>query len=66
MLHMDKEVPWAPLISSTHDETPNIVDENMAPDAFSLLSEIMSRSPTWAPDLPLVGEGSISDFYLKD
>ena len=66
MLHMDKEVPWAPLISSTHDETLNIVDENMAPDAFSLLSEIMSRSPTWAPDLPLVGEGSISDFYLKD
>jgi DNA polymerase len=53
------------VVSMTHDEVICLVRENEAEDALAHAIEIMSRSPEWAPDLPLGAEGKITDHYGK-
>jgi DNA polymerase bacteriophage-type len=53
------------VVSMTHDEIICLVPENEAEDALTHSIEIMSRSPDWAPDLPLGAEGKITDHYGK-
>lgn len=48
-----------------HDEVCILVEESKAEQALQAAEVAFSTSPTWAPDLPLVGEGRITDVYTK-
>ena len=52
-------------VSSTHDEALFLADEVQAEEALARGLEIFSRSPAWAPDLPLSAEGGYSTCYSK-
>jgi hypothetical protein len=53
------------VISMTHDEIICLVPESEAEDQLAECIRIMSKSPSWAPDLPLGAEGHIADHYGK-
>jgi DNA polymerase len=48
-----------------HDEIVISASEENASAAKSTLDEIMSRSPDWAPDLPLAVESKIVPYFQK-
>lgn len=54
------------IIFHVHDEIVAEEPEETAADCLRYMSKCMAISPDWAPDLPLGGEGYISDFYKKD
>jgi DNA polymerase len=63
MYAMDNDID---IIFHVHDEIVAEEPEETAEDCLRYMQECMSISPIWAPDLPLGGEGYISDFYKKD
>lgn len=53
------------IVMHVHDEI--IVDVPVEDtDAYRRISEAMSVSPSWAPDLPLRGDGYETSYYRKD
>lgn len=54
------------IIFHVHDEIVAEDPAGTADECLQYMIEQMSVSPLWAPDLPLSGEGYISDFYKKD
>ena len=50
-------------VLSVHDETVLLVPDNSADWALKRIMEIMSEPPSWAPDLPVACEGSITERY---
>lgn len=46
---------------STYDDVVAVVPEAAAEDALAFMVQEMSRTPDWAPGLPLIGEGKIGD-----
>lgn len=54
------------IIFHVHDEIVAEEPEETADECLRYMSEQMAISPDWAPDLPLGGEGYVSDFYKKD
>ena len=46
---------------STYDDVVTVVPEDAAADALAFMVQEMSRTPDWAPGLPLIGEGKIGD-----
>jgi DNA polymerase len=47
-----------------HDEV--IISEPIGGRGVPDVAEIMGRTPSWAPGLPLRGDGYACDFYMKD
>jgi len=58
-------LPYAELVGHVHDEVVVVVDEAQADVALSAITEILSTSPDWAPDLLLDAEGHIMKRYKK-
>lgn len=54
------------IIFHVHDEIVVEEPEETADECLQYMEQQMAVSPLWAPDLPLSGEGYISDFYKKD
>lgn len=54
------------LIFHVHDEIVAEEPDNLADDVLRYMQEIMAISPDWAKDLPLSGEGYVSQYYKKD
>lgn len=50
-----------PVVASVHDE---VLSEGVQPDEPTFV-ELMSKSPDWAPDLPMAVEAWVGDRYLK-
>lgn len=48
---------------TVHDE---IIGETDAPETLQEAEEIMGRAIEWAPDLPLRGEGFVTQYYMKE
>lgn len=46
-----------------HDEVITVVPETQAEDAKAYIQQAMSKSPVWAPDLPLACEVGIGERY---
>lgn len=46
---------------TTYDDVVTVVPEDAAQDALAFMVQEMSRTPDWAPGLPLIGEGKIGD-----
>ncbi len=64
MLEVDRAM--IPIVMHIHDE---IVVEALkcdSEDVLERLCTIMGKSPAWAPELPLRGDGYITDYYKKD
>jgi len=59
------EAAGIPIIMRVHDEVVCLVPEESAQERLNQITEIMSTAPTWASDLPLAAEGSISKVYKK-
>lgn len=51
------------VVMSTHDEPVCSIREDRAEDALQFMLEVMHRSPTWWPDIPLKAEGAIGNRY---
>jgi len=63
------EAAGLPVVGHVHDEAIIEASYRTWPnprDALFQAEEIFSRRMPWAPDLPLAGDGFISDFYRKD
>jgi hypothetical protein len=56
---------WAQIVSQTHDEIIVVVPEEHAEQTHAFMVEAMSKSPDWAPDLPLGAEGGWAHNYSK-
>lgn len=52
-------------VMTTYDEIAFIAKKKEAEKAFKYATELMSMSPTWAPDLPLASEGGHDVCYSK-
>lgn len=61
-VEISKELPIVLLV---HDEIVTLVRETEAEDARIWCEDIMSKPPSWAPDLPLAAEGKINPCYTK-
>lgn len=61
LLHEDVNI-----IFHVHDEIVAEEPDELAEDVLRYMGEIMAISPAWARDLPLSGEGYISQYYKKD
>ena len=53
------------VLSSTHDEVLFLAPESEAEEALAFGLEVFSQSPSWAPDLPVCGEGDFGHYYAK-
>jgi len=62
MLEIDKRYR---VVSSTHDEVLFLAPEQEAEEALAFGIEVFSKSPVWAPDLPVTAEGAFNTFYCK-
>lgn len=49
-----------------HDEVICEVPTEEKETKFKQLLDVMAKPISWAPDLVLVGDGFISDYYKKD
>ena len=58
MFRVDSQFP---LVATVHDE---VLCEGVQPDERAFV-ELMSKSPDWAPDLPMAVESWVGDRYLK-
>lgn len=54
------------IVMHVHDEMIVEVPENDAENAFRRISDSMGTPISWAPDLPLRGDGYITKHYKKD
>lgn len=59
------EAAGLPIVLSVHDELICEVDEDRDDLNGALLGEIMSRTPAWAPGLPLAAKGFDTLVYEK-
>jgi DNA polymerase len=48
-----------------HDEILYLAPEEEAEEALAFGIEVFSRSPSWAPDLPVSAEGAYAKYYCK-
>lgn len=64
MLEMDRR--GLEIIMHVHDEVVAECDEDKAAGTLKVMEDVMLISPMWAKDLPLVGDGFVSDIYRKD
>lgn len=48
-----------------HDDVVCVVPDEAAPAALQFMTQTMSKTPTWAPGLPLIGEGKIGRTLLE-
>lgn len=62
MLEIDKRYR---VVSSTHDEVLYLANEAEADEALAFGIEVFSKSPDWAPDLPVSAEGGYDVCYSK-
>lgn len=53
------------VVLSVHDEAVVAVPEDQAEEALSFCLDEFSKSPSWAPDLPVAGKACISGYYKK-
>ena len=53
------------VVSSTHDEVLYLAPESEAEEALAFGIEVFSKSPVWAPDLPVSAEGGFGHYYCK-
>lgn len=60
---IDREI--APVVGWTHDECLALSPESRAEEDQKAMIEVMSQSPSWAPDLPLAAEGGFDRRYSK-
>lgn len=65
ILDIERELDYATLVTTTHDEAAALVRSAQVPDAMRDIASIMGRAPSWAPELPLVGEGGHDTRYAK-
>lgn len=65
MLEAERRIDRFEIVSQTHDEIIGLHPIDGAQDALAQLVEIMSTSPSWAPDLPLAAEGGYAKEYSK-
>lgn len=56
----------AKTIMHVHDEVICEVPTEEKETKFKQLLDVMAKPIDWAPDLVLVGDGFISDYYKKD
>jgi DNA polymerase bacteriophage-type len=49
-----------------HDQIVALAVKDTASRALEILIECMSEPPSWAPDLPLAAEGTVSRVFQKD
>lgn len=54
------------IVMHIHDEIVVDVPDEEIIEADHVISDIMSKPPTWAPGLPLRGDGYHTKFYKKD
>lgn len=54
------------IVMHVHDEMIVDAPAELADDMLKSLNDCMSQPITWAPGLPLKGDGYICDFYKKD
>jgi DNA polymerase I-like protein with 3'-5' exonuclease and polymerase domains len=55
----------ARVVHSIHDELVVIAPEQHGDDIYQMMGGVMSKSPDWAPTLPLKSEGGIAREYSK-
>lgn len=55
----------ARIVHSIHDELVSIAPTPTSKDVFTMMGEVMSKPPSWAPDLPLKSEGGVAREYSK-
>lgn len=51
------------IVLTSHDEGAFCVRDDAAEDCLAYALEVMSRSPKWAPDMPVAAEGAIAIRY---
>jgi DNA polymerase len=64
LLHI--EAAGLPVLMHVHDEVISQARADRADKALERMCGIMSLPPHWAQELPLRGDGFISDYYKKD
>lgn len=62
MLEIKRELP---IVMHTHDEIVALAKEQEADAALAFMIDVMSRPPSWAPDIPLAAEGGYDYCYSK-
>jgi DNA polymerase len=62
MLKVKKETGFRPAMM-THDDLTYVIPSSQAQDACSYIETLMSVSPKWLPNMPMKGEGSVSETY---
>lgn len=63
---IDLEQVLPEIVGHVHDEAIVEVDEDTAEADLATAESVFGRVREWAPDLPLKGDGFVSDFYRKD
>lgn len=64
MLRMDKA--GHDIVFHVHDEVISEEPDDSAAQALLNIKALFAAPPKWAPDLPLRGDGYVTDYYLKD
>lgn len=58
-----KKENWGQIATTSHDEGAFCVRDGAAPECLEYGLEVMSRSPKWAPDMPVKAKGDIAIRY---
>ena len=58
--------PLIELVGHVHDEAIGLADSANADEALRRMTEALSKSPEWAPDLVLGAAGYIAERYRKE
>ena len=64
-LNIADEMKYWKLAMTTHDELVGLVPDRYAKRALRVVTEVMSTSPEWAPDLPVAVDAHLSKRYDK-
>ena len=65
MMSTEDRVPSMITVSSTHDEYLALETIEKTQETFDIMIDEMSKSPTWAPDLPVSADGGFDKCYSK-
>ena len=65
MMATEDRVPSLITVSSTHDEFLGIETIEQSQATFDIMIEEMSKTPAWAPGLPVKAEGGFAKEYSK-
>lgn len=65
MMSTEDRVPSMITVSSTHDEYLALETIEQSQATFDIMLDEMSKSPTWAPDLPVQAAGGFDKCYSK-